>query len=62
MGPEMIVVKFVNRPEFCYVMKVYNYKKQREGYYKKVREVLDLNGLKQRPMPEDEKHIGFSSG
>lgn len=43
-------------------MKVYNYKKQREGYYKKVREVLDLNGLKQRPMPEDEKHIAFSSG
>ncbi len=60
MGPETIVVRFRNRPEFCYTMKIYNYKKTREPFYKKVRGILDLNEHKQKPEREEDKHIQFA--
>ncbi len=53
MGPETIVIRFKNRPNFCYTMKVYNYKRSREPYYKRLRDILDLNKVKQKPQPDE---------
>jgi len=33
MGRELIVIRFFNHPKFCYTRKIYNYNKEREGYY-----------------------------
>ena len=41
-------------------MKIYNYKKQREPYYKKVRDILDLTQLKQKVQNQNDKHIQYT--
>lgn len=41
-------------------MKIYNYKKQREPYYKKVRDILDLTQLKQKLQNQNDKHIQYT--
>jgi hypothetical protein len=47
MGPETVVVRFINsRAELSYSIKIYGYRKERENYYKKVREIFGLDGVK----------------
>lgn len=34
-------------------MKIYNFKKKREPFYKKIKEILDLNAVKQKPQKDE---------
>jgi hypothetical protein len=54
IGREVIVIRFNNQPKFGYTRKIYNYRKDREGYYDILIEKFGLKAIpaKMSPTPE----------
>jgi len=51
IGREVIVIRFYNQPKFSYTRKIYNYKKEREGYYDLFIEKFGLKGIAPKMSP-----------
>lgn len=51
IGREVIVIRFYNQPKFSYTRKIYNYKKDREGYYDLLIEKFGLKGIAPKMSP-----------